>query len=342
MSKILVTRFSAIGDVAMTVPVVQSFAVKYPQHSIVVLSRPGMRPLFEGLPSNVTFIGADLKNEYKGFAGLMKLCRLLRKEKFDSVADLHDVIRTKFIRIYLAASGCRCRHIDKGRDEKKALTRGEKKVFRQLATSFQRYADVFAGLGMPVVPEFKSIYGEGKGAAEAFQSVTEEKGTEKWVGIAPFAAHAGKIYPVEKMEKVVEILSGKGDSKIFLFGGGKKEVDILSGWEAAYKNVVCVAGKLKMDSELALMSHLDVMVSMDSGNMHLASLTGTPVVSVWGATHPYAGFMGWNQQPDNAIQLNLPCRPCSVYGNKPCARGDYACLQISPETIAAKITDTIK
>ena len=81
-----------------------------------------------------------------------------------------------------------------------------------------------------------------------------------------------------------------------------------------------------MEAELALMSHLDVMVSMDSGNMHLASLINTPVVTIWGATHPLAGFMGWNQSEENAVQVDLPCRPCSVYGNKPCSRKDYACL----------------
>ena len=90
------------------------------------------------------------------------------------------------------------------------------------------------------------------------------------------------------------------------------------------------------------MSHLDVMVSMDSGNMHLASLTATPVVSIWGATHPFAGFMGWRQNPDNAIGLNLPCRPCSVYGNKPCLRGDYACLKnISPEMVLEKVVKVL-
>ena len=93
-----------------------------------------------------------------------------------------------------------------------------------------------------------------------------------------------------------------------------------------------------MAEELALMSHLDVMLAMDSGNMHLASLVGTPVVSVWGATHPYAGFMGWGQSEKNAVQISLPCRPCSIFGNKPCIRGDYACLrQITPNQIIEKV-----
>jgi ADP-heptose:LPS heptosyltransferase len=91
------------------------------------------------------------------------------------------------------------------------------------------------------------------------------------------------------------------------------------------------------------MSHLDLMLSMDSANMHLASLTGVPVISIWGATHPYAGFMGYGQNPDNAIQTSLPCRPCSIYGNKPCMSKDYACLNdIRPETVLEKIQLTIQ
>ena len=146
------------------------------------------------------------------------------------------------------------------------------------------------------------------------------------------------------MEKVIALLIRRHPScRIFLFGGGGHEKTVLDGWAARHPNCVNASAALDgLKSELILMSHLDVMVSMDSGNMHLASLTATPVVSIWGATHPFAGFMGWRQNPDNAIGLNLPCRPCSVYGNKPCLRGDYACLKnISPEMVLEKVVKVL-
>ena len=88
---------------------------------------------------------------------------------------------------------------------------------------------------------------------------------------------------------------------------------------------------------------LDVHVSMDSANMHLGSLVGKDVISIWGATHPYAGFYGYRQRPDLAIQTCLPCRPCSIFGNKPCYRGDWACLNtIEPEQVIKKINDYLK
>jgi ADP-heptose:LPS heptosyltransferase len=140
------------------------------------------------------------------------------------------------------------------------------------------------------------------------------------------------------MEKVVAALSQRHGVSIFLFGGRDSEKETLRAWAERYPNVRNVAGRFGLDNELALLSRLDVLLCMDSANMHFASLTNTPVVSIWGATHPYAGFYGYRQNPANAIQLDLPCRPCSIYGQKPCHRGDWACLtQIPPENILSKI-----
>lgn len=84
---------------------------------------------------------------------------------------------------------------------------------------------------------------------------------------------------------------------------------------------------------------------MDSANMHLASLCNVPVVSIWGATHPSLGFYGYNQDLNNAVQLDLPCRPCSVYGENPCIfSGDeeYKCLKsINIEDILSRINRII-
>ena len=333
MAKILIIRFSAIGDVAMTIPVIHSLATQYPQHHITVLSKANMAALFKQMPQNVTFKGIDPKKDYPGISGLSRLYKELKAENYDYIADFHDVLRSKYLRWRFCLSGKKVAHIDKGRKEKKALTRPTHKKNIQLSTSFERYAKVLEQLNVPVQLTFTSIYNEGKGNIESLLHLTGNKAQSKWIG-----THDGKIYPLEKMKKVIDALSSDPQVKIFLFGGGKKETEILSEWEKQYPSTVCIAGKLKWDTELALMSHLDVMLSMDSSNMHLASLVGTPVVSIWGATHPHAGFMGWKQSADNAIQTDLPCRPCSIFGNKPCLRQDYACLQgITSEQIVNKL-----
>ena len=165
---------------------------------------------------------------------------------------------------------------------------------------------------------------------------------EKWIGIAPFAKHDGKIYPIELQEQVVAYFAEKSNIRVFLFGGGSKEKAIFEEWVNKYPTLTSMIGKLTMSQELQLINQLDVMLSMDSANMHFASLVNTPVVSIWGATHPYAGFMGWNQKEENAVQKEMPCRPCSVFGQKPCLRGDYACLrEITPQQIIEKIEQVI-
>ena len=344
---ILIIRFSAIGDVAMTVPVVYSLAKQYPHLRITVLSRPFARHFFENLAPNVGFMGADIKVEYHGIKGLNALYRRLAAKHFTAVADFHNVLRSNYLRLRFNMAKYPVAHINKHRDGKRRLTATSNKKMQQQPTSFQNYADVLAELGYPIHIEFNSIFPPEGGNLRLLPNniIGEKKGFQQWIALAPFAAHKGKIYPIRLMEQVInQLINNHPSCRIYLFGGGKEEKEILNGWASKYDNCTNASAKLKgLSEELILMSHLDVMVSMDSANMHLASLVHTPVVSVWGATHPYAGFMGWGQNPDNAVQISLECRPCSIYGKKPCMRGDYACLQnITPELIVARIEATLK
>lgn len=338
---ILIIRFSALGDVAMTVPVVYSLAKTYPQVRITVLSRGFARTFFEDLAPNVHFMEADIKGEYHGVKGLNALYRRLTAKKFTAVADFHGVLRSGYLRMRFNMARYKVAHINKHRSGKRALTSASNKRLEQQPTSFQNYADVLAQLGYPIDMRFTSLFPPEGGNLNLLPAAIGPHNTgEQWIGIAPFAAHSGKVYPPELMEKVIEMAEEKYPRcRIFLFGRGKDEDLFFPRWCARFSRCTNTGSHLEtMYQELVLMSHLDVMVSMDSANMHMASLTGTTVVSVWGATHPYAGFMGWGQSIDNAVQLDLPCRPCSVFGNKPCRRGDFACMRdIRPEQIFNKI-----
>lgn len=338
--QILVVRLSALGDVAMTVPVITSLQREYPNAKITVVSKPWVKPIFDKI--GVSFIGPEIRKGRKGAIDFIRFFSMLRKtEKWDMVIDLHDVIFSKLLSHLFRLTGTPVFVIDKGRKDKHNLTVYPKMEFKQLASTFDRYADTFKRAGLPVKVEFSTIFPTKEPLPESVESIVGAKqGT--WIGIAPFAQHKGKIYPIEKMEKVVEHYNQQGTTKLILFGGGTAEQKVLSAWEEKYENVVSLAGKIRLGQELLVMDYLDVMVSMDSANMHLASLCGTPVVSIWGATHVYAGFYGWNQSPSNIVQLDLDCRPCSVYGNKECMWGDYRCMyNIEPKSVIAKIDDTI-
>ena len=331
MKKLLAIRFSALGDIAMTVPVVYDLAMQYPDLDITMLSRPMAEPLFERLPKNVHFLAADLNGRHRGMLGLERLRKDYHPEDFNYIADFHNVIRTILLRLDNQMRGQHVAIIDKGRKGKRALTRQKNKVFEQQATSFERYAKVLEQLGFPIKPQFVKLdYSSFCG--------TQKATNETWIGVAPFAKHEAKVYPLEKMEQVIKALNERKNTTVFLFGGGPVESEQIERLCAKYEHVKPAKSLQGLKGELALMGQLDVMLSMDSANMHLASLVGTRVVSIWGGTHPYAGFLGWNQNPTDCVQLDLPCRPCSVYGNKPCFRGDYACLNgISPEEIISRI-----
>ena len=317
MKKILAYRFSAFGDVAMIVPVLKEFLAQNPDTEIVFVSRKNFADLFDGV-ERLTFRGVNL-NDYKGFFGLRKLALELKKEfQPDFVADLHNVLRTKILSFFFKNKAT----LDKGRTEKKQLTRKENKIKKPLKPTTERYADVFRKLGFTL---------------QLSHQIPKNSQQKSGIGFAPFAQHEGKMLPIEKSLELVKILSK--NHPIYLFGGGKKEVEVLSKWEQEVENVTSLAGKLSLKDELKKIAELELMISMDSANMHLASLVGTRVVSVWGATHYFAGFLGYGQSENDIVEIkNLECRPCSVFGDKPCYRRDYACLnQIEISEILKKI-----
>lgn len=342
MANILVIRFSTIDDVAMIIPVIYSLATQYPQHQIMVLSRDTFTPLFEELPENVIFRGVDLRGEYAGLMGLGWLYKDLKEEKFEAIADFEDGFRSKYLRWRFRLSGIKVAHLDKCRKEMRKLVRRKHKIMVCQKSSFQRYAEVLQHIDCPIQLDFVSLYGNKRKDITYMNLLTGDKENKKWIGIAPFATHVGKTYPLSKQEQVIKELTARKDIKIFLFGGGRRQIEVLEKWANKFENVTCVAGKLILNSELALMNHLDVMLSPDSVNMRLASLVDIPVLTIWGATHPYSGLTGWNQPLTHAIQADLPCRPCSVSGNKACPKGDYACLQkITPEMVVKHIENVI-
>jgi len=332
---ILIIRLSAMGDVAMIVPVLRTFTQQYPDVKLTVLTRKFFKPFFRDLP-NVSVFPAEVNGKHKGIFGLYKLSKELKKLEIDAVADLHNVFRSKILKFFLFR--IKCIQIDKGRAEKKALISGQN--FKQLKTTQQRYADVFEKLGYKLNLNNPSFPKQSILNNKTLDIVGSD--TLKWIGIAPFAAHESKIYPLDLMKEVIAKLSEK--HKILLFGGGQNEVEVLNKFENSFKNTINLAGKLSLEEELDVISNLDIMLSMDSGNAHLAAMLGKKVITIWGVTHPFAGFAPFNQPKDFAIlsdRNQFPKIPTSVYGNKYPESYKDASRSISPNTIINKIESLI-
>lgn len=328
---ILVVRFSAMGDVAMAVPVLKILIQQNPNLRITFVSKALFKPIFNSVP-NLQFYAADLKGKHKGFFGLYRLFKELNTLNIDAVADLHNVLRSKVLSFFFLFKKKPVAQIDKGRAEKKALISG--KIFRQLKTTHQRYGAVFKKLNLKL--DFSKSQFE--------QQEKKHSNKKQTIGIAPFAAHQGKTYPYHLMEEVIAKLN-KLDIQIFLFGAAGNEQKRLEILANKYANVSCVAGKYTLEKELSIIANLGLMVAMDSGNAHLAAIYKTPTITLWGVTHPYAGFYPFGQPIGNAIladRTKFPKIPTSVYGNKVPADYHKVMETIPPLTVVKKVIQLIE
>lgn len=336
--EILIIRLSAMGDVAMTIPIIERLRRDNPKVGITVLTSKMVMPLFYHL-TDVKVIGWDISHKGSLKHIVQMFSSLRRGMHYDTVFDLHDVLRTKVLRWLFKITGTQVITIDKGRAAKRDLI--AKRDFRPIKTTIQRYRDALSQAGLIVDASAPTLEHKTLAMPKSMLEIVGEK-EGLWVGIAPFAKHKGKTYPLEKMERVMDILATNEDISFFIFSGGGEEREKANTLAGRYRNAVVVFGKTLLDGEIKLISNLDCMVSMDSGAMHFASIVGVEVVSVWGATHPYAGFLGYGQAMENVVQAEMKCRPCSVFGNKACRNGDYKCMSlIAPEEIAAKVNKII-
>lgn len=341
MTHVLVIRLSAMGDVAMTVPVIKALVQQNANVKVTVVSRPFFKPFFDEI-DRVDFFGVDLQKRHKGFVGIYRLYKDLKKLKIDFVADFHNVLRSKILRTFFKLSGSKTAFTNKGRAEKKALTRAENKVFKPVKSMVNRHIETLKQLGFRVDVS-KITFPKKVELSQGVLKITTEKSNNKWIGIAPFAQYKTKVYPADLMKEVIKKLAEKPSHKIFLFGG-KNELQQLGDLKQHLENVILVPEHFNFNQELQFIPHLNIMLSMDSGNAHIAAMYGVPVITLWGNTHPFAGFVPFNQPLDNSLTPDLekyPLLPTSVYGNKIIPGYEDVMRTIAPEKVVDKINDLL-
>jgi ADP-heptose:LPS heptosyltransferase len=339
-----------MGDVVLLVPVIRSLVVTYPDVEVTVVTRPKFASFFTDIERVIPF-PADVDHTYNGIFGMRDLFKkLLKKASYDVVLDMHDHIRTIMLRNLFKVFAGRVVVFDKGRKEKKAITRKENKSHTPLIHTVERYRLAFEKAGFPfsiLPPPYFIVKDNTKAETTEWLAQNGIQKNEKWVGIAPFAMHTSKIWPLNNYDQLITRMIEKLPVRCFLFGGGAAEIDFFMSLQKKFPaHVIVVAGELKLKQELALMEMLDVMLCVDSSNMHLAALMGTPLISIWGGTHTDVGFGPYGRSEESIVQISrneLTCRPCSVYGRESCLRGDFACLTwITPERVSDQIIKSFR
>lgn len=373
---VLAVRFSAIGDVSLLVPAFQQVLASNPELNIIFVSKPFFEPLFTGI-DRLKFIGIKL-NDYQGLRGLFKLSSLLLNFNQNGLfLDLHDSLRTKILRSIWQLRGKKVFVLDKGRAQKAALIRKRHKILHPLKHAVERYLDVFKVAGVFINISDRPANSAESGVSEissipTVDTVIIERGTVNWLGgklatdlphypqpnrkayqlgFAPFAGFDLKEFePEKKVDLLKLLLKSYPQSTIILFGGKEKQAELQKLCKATsadeFNGSVVLASDLagNFQEELKLIQQLDLMLSMDSGNLHLAAISGVRVLGIYGTTHPYLGFSPYGQEQSGTVGLEgLECRPCTVYGNGKCYRGDFACMRQLPlDLIIEKINSRLE
>lgn len=326
----LIIRLATLGNVAMTVPVIASVSRLHPNDRFIVASKKNLSGMFSMMP-NVEFYEVDNHLDWRGVFELWRRWQ----PQVDSVIDLQSVLRTRVLGTLMRLSGKRVTRVRYGRIRKHLITVwgiGKK----TLPTEFERYKDTFRRAGLETNDDFTALPVNRTAAKAVATRYGQKEG--RWIGLAPFAKSKSNMLPYRTTKEIIERLSKDEQTRVFLFGAGEIECEMLRQWASVFPRTESVAGQLTLKEELELMRHLDVMICMDSANQHLSSLVGLRAISVWCATHPIIGFAGWKQDPKDIIQRHdLRCRPCTCHGTNHCRYGNFACQQISAETIVKQI-----
>ena len=320
----------------MCVPVISVLRKNYPKLKITVLTTKFFSQLFNQVP-DINFIFFEKK--YKSLLGLWAFKNGLKKIKADYIIDLHNVLRTKILDIFINSTpmySVPFLKLDKARKEKKKIIKGGQ--LKRLKTMHQRYADVFQKININLDLHKFSQYKKINISKKNYNFLN----SKKLVGIAPFAKHSCKEYSLENIIKVIDLLRSK--VSVILFGAAGKEQKRLKDIAKNRENTFSIAGELTLKEEMDVISNLDLMISMDSANGHIAALFGINVVSIWGATHPFLGYAPFGQPEKNSIVVDkkrYPKIPVSIYGSNCPKQYINAINSIKPEKILDKINEII-
>ncbi len=338
---VLVMRLSVLGNVAMTIPVLYPVCRANPDTRFIMLTKKWPATMFHDRPANLKVVDYDVNENHSGLFGLLKLAAHLHKlYDIDAVADLHNVTGTWVVDAYLMFQGAKVARLDRENPKRKALVTHH--TTEPVTPIHERYRWVFRELGFETPDDFTKLY-DGR-PLPVSPIVPKKEPGQRWIAISPFSSHRQKAYPLELMEQVIARLTEQENYFLFLMGGGKSEKIALRPIAKKYKNVISMAEvKHKFIDEYALLGNCDLMLTMESANMHLASLLDLQAMTIWGPTSPACGYLGYNQVVEDDIQLDMDCRPCSITGDKPCKYGDFRCLKnIDPDEIARRVIEAVE
>ncbi len=323
---VLLIRFSSIGDILLTTPLVRALARRHPEAKLVYVTKRAMAPLVADNPHLAEVVALEPEEPIRHVA------RRLRTLAPTHGLDLHGSLRSAVLRLLVR---CRWSGYRKRKFPRAALISTKLDFYRTRVPVAERYFEAARGLdarpdGGP--PEFCL----GQGAQERVAQWLAQRGLAgtSLAALAPGAAHATKRWPLAHWSALAERLRAAGYRVVVLGGPDDRGLaQQLSGGGAAEST----AGEFSLQETGALLARARVLVSGDTGVMHMATGVGTPVVALFGPTVEQFGFFPYRAR-SIVLQGDLDCRPCSATGTAKCPVGHHRCLaDIAPAEVAAAV-----
>lgn len=324
----LVVRFSSIGDILLTTPLLRALRRRHPEAVVVYVTKRPMAPLIADNPhvSQVVALEPD--------EPVRHLAARLRALSPTHGLDLHGSLRSRALRLLV---GCSWSGYRKRKFARTALIAGKLDLYGAANVPVpERYFE--AGRRLDLKPD-----GQGPEFHLAPAAHTRVKqwlasrglADARLAAIAPGAAHGTKRWPLGHWQSLAERLAGSGGSGLRLVVvGGPEDRGIAAQIGAP---AVSAAGEFSLQETGALLARSAVLISGDTGVMHMATGVGTPVVALFGPTVQQFGFFPYRARAE-VLQRDMACRPCSAMGTARCPLGHHRCLvDIAPADVAAAV-----
>jgi len=323
--KVLFIRFSSLGDVLLTTPIVRTFRSHFADAEIQFLTKTPFAPLLENNPHIDSLIRFDNEKE-----SMLQLITRLQKEHYIHIIDLHDKLRSALIKRFV-----------KG----KAITYNKKHAYRKkllknpelepISSTIDLYASVFEPFGISLDEKRLDLYLP-ENEKEIAQSLLPPN--KKIVTISPGASWFTKQYPVEYYRAIVKYLLNKENVEIILIGTEKEKSLTDEIASTSQTGIWDLGGKTSLMESAVIIKNSDLFISGDCGPMHMAAALGVPQIALFGPTHPKLGFAPLNPRA-KILTLDLECSPCTLHGNDSCPQRHFKCMMdLLPEMIINKIT----
>jgi len=325
----IVFRLGHLGDVALTTGVL-SYWHEEKGDTFIFITRTGNAPLFKGNPAIEKIITLS-DEQLKGAAWLKTAGLLARKYKKHTLLDLHGTLRSRILSLRWKGPVRRYPKLNLARRLYSATHAERYRNILEATNVPQRYAMAVEDRPPGQEELLPRIFLSDKELAGASDLLTGMTVGKPLIALHPYATHPSKQWPREHWLGLTGLLAGSG---IDWFVVGRDTNPLFAEHEHDLTN------KTDLRETCALMARSDLLITGDSGPMHLACGVGTPVAALFGPTSKAWGFYPAGPE-DRVLELPLDCRPCSLHGAQSCKKGFECVLAITPEKVMEVVRDIV-